>query len=80
MVGIIIMVVNYFYGKGKNKDRAIKFLMNCRHVFHDQFAQVGITQPDENGKTVSLLYEEASYQYKFWASGRVNMYYCLVDL
>ena len=72
---LCVVIANYFYGKDINKNMAVDFMKQARFVFLDNFTHVGVTPEGP-----PYLYEESPFTYQFWASGRINMHYCKVEV
>ena len=70
-------VAIYFWGKNKNKLIMQSWIKYNKKYFEQQFDQIGIKT--ENGQMINYE-EESSNHFKFYATGRNNCNYVLVNI
>lgn len=73
----VLFFMVYHWGKQKNLRIAELWLSNSIKVFESQFEKIGIA--NEN-RVVVQLEQESKNQWKFFATGRQNCSYCLVNI
>ena len=64
----VLFVINYFYGKSVNRNRADLFVSNVLPTLREHFAKVGLNTEQEN----QVVVKESDTLYKIYASGRNN--------
>lgn len=85
ILGLFLYLFNYFRGKATNRAIANKWAEAAQDVFSEQFSvvgrsdQVGINE-EKNKEPFPLIDQEAAHIFKFYASGRANVKYCMTTL
>ena len=75
---VLIFILNSIYGVKKNRAIANKWFLKNRSFFEDNYSHLG-GEREYNPSNLSLI-KDSYNDYKFFASGRVYVSWCLVDI
>ena len=75
---VLIFILNSIYGVKKNRAIANKWFSKNRSFFEDNYSHLG-GEREYNPSNLSLI-KDSYNDYKFFASGRVYVSWCLVDI
>ena len=75
---VLIFILNSIYGVKKNSAIANKWFLKNRSFFEDNYSHLG-GEREYNPSNLSLI-KDSYNDYKFFASGRVYVSWCLVDI